>query len=137
MYETATASSRSSCSRGAVGERVTRFLQNVPNRVPKIADAEFAEAPAFRNRDPIKRGAPALPDFTACPLLKPATLVLTPRLLGIRLLARSRRVINDVTDVHDIHLAAQSLVGRVNRHNLSVPAESRVQIDAVYALARG
>jgi hypothetical protein len=50
---------------------------------------------------------------------------------------RSRRVIDDVTDVHQVHLPAQSLMGGVDRHDLSVTAEPGVEIDAVYAWARG
>src|SRR5262245_50513046 len=53
------------------------------------------------------------------------------------LLPTDRRVIQNVTDVDQIHLPSQTFVGGVNAHPPSIAAEARVQIDPVFSLKIG
>ena len=41
------------------------------------------------------------------------------------------RIIHDVADVKNVHLPAQTFVGRVHGYNSSIPTEPWVQVDPV------
>ena len=49
----------------------------------------------------------------------------------------ARRVVQDITDVNQIHLPSQALVGGVDVDHPPVPAEPRVQIDPEFSLETG